>query len=250
MNFPENKIPQHIAFIMDGNGRWAKARGKPRSEGHLAGTEAVIRVVEDAFKHGVKFLTFYAFSSENWNRPQAEIDGLMKLLLTFLAEQEARFLKNKIRLLTIGDLMAFPQDVQDAVAGTIEKTKNFQEHTVIIALNYGSRAEVLRAAERYATDVRAGTLPTGTPDWSVFSKYFYTANVPDPDLVVRTSGEIRLSNFLLLQAAYAELYFTDVMWPDFTGTELENALSFFATRERRFGKTGEQIQKKPQKPAF
>ena len=245
MNSPENKltrIPQHIAFIMDGNGRWAKARGLSRSEGHLAGTQAVIEVVENAFRRGVKFITLYAFSSENWRRPQAEIDGLMRILLSFLAEQEERFLKNEIRMRTIGDLSAFPQEVRDAISAIAEKTKNFPARTVAIALNYGSRDEILRAAQLYAKDVSDGNADAETPSWETFSKYLYTAEMPDPDLVVRTSGEIRLSNFLLMQSAYAELYFTEKMWPDFDSAELDAALAFYASRERRFGKTGEQLQ--------
>lgn len=228
---------------MDGNGRWAESRGKARAEGHLAGTQAVIRTVENAFRAGIKFVTLYAFSSENWNRPPEEIQALMGLMLRFLAEQKTLFIKNEIRLRTIGDLSPFPQEIRDAVEAVKAETEQFAEHTVAVALNYGSRSEVLRAVRNYTADVQSGKLPAdGEPSWEQFSAYLWTDGIPDPDLIVRTSGEIRLSNFLLLQAAYSELYFTDVLWPDFDNGELDKALAFYASRERRFGKTSAQIQ--------
>lgn len=229
---------------MDGNGRWAESRGKARSEGHLAGTEAVIRTVENAFRTGIQCVTLYAFSSENWNRPAEEIQALMGLMLRFLAEQKNLFIENKIRLRTIGDLSPFPKAIREAVEAVKAETAAFSEHTVAVALNYGARDEVLRAARLYAADVRSGKLSGDTaPSWEQFSGYLWTDGMPDPDLIVRTSGEIRLSNFLLLQAAYAELYFTDVLWPDFGKAELDKALAFYASRERRFGKTSAQLQK-------
>ena len=228
---------------MDGNGRWAEARGLARAEGHLAGTRAVVRTVENAFRAGVEYVTLYAFSSENWRRPPEEIRALMAIMLRFLDEQEAVFLKNGIRLETLGDLSPFPQDVRDAIAAVKAKTEKFSARTVVVALNYGARAETLRAAERYAEDVRLGRVAAGMPlDWERFSGYLWTAGIPDPDLVVRTSGESRLSNFLMLQSAYAELYFTDVPWPDFGEAELRDAFAFYASRERRFGKTSSQIR--------
>lgn len=241
MKPPRNKIPRHVAFIMDGNGRWAEARGLARTEGHVAGTQAVIRTVENAFRAGVEYITLYAFSSENWNRPAEEIRALMEILIRFLAEQEAVFLKNEIRLETIGDLGAFPQNVRDAIEAEKAKTANFSARTVIVALNYGSRAEILRAAKNYAEDVRRGNAAEPL-DWEHFCRYLWTADIPDPDLIVRTSGESRLSNFLMLQGAYAELYFTDTLWPDFDSAALDAAFEFYATRERRFGKTSAQLK--------
>lgn len=228
---------------MDGNGRWAEARGKARSEGHFAGTQAVIRTVENAFRAGVKFVTLYAFSSENWNRPPEEIRALMSLMLRFLAEQKNLFIENKIRLRTIGDLSPFPQEIREAIEAVKKETAQFTEYTVSVALNYGARDEVLRAVHNYVTDIQSGKADANaTPDWKQFSAYLWTAEIPDPDLIVRTSGELRLSNFLLLQAAYAELYFTDVLWPDFDKAELDKALEFYASRERRFGRTSAQVQ--------
>lgn len=243
MKFPQERIPRHIAFIMDGNGRWAEMRGKPRSDGHFAGTQAVIRTVENTFRAGVEFITLYAFSSENWNRPQAEIDALMGLMLKFLTEHESVFVKNRIRLRTIGDLSAFPKTVQEAIERVKKQTESFGERSVVVALNYGSRTEILQAAARYAEAVKNGKFSADTPpDWENFSQFFWTADIPDPDLIIRTSGESRLSNFLLLQGAYAELYFTETLWPDFDKKDLEQALQFFASRERRFGKTSAQIR--------
>lgn len=247
MKSPHPRIPKHIAFIMDGNGRWAEMRGKARAEGHFAGTQTVIRTVENTFRAGVEYITLYAFSSENWNRPQAEIDALMGLLLKFLAEHEPVFIENQIRLRTIGDLSAFPQEVCRAIEGVKAKTEHFTSRTVVVALNYGSRAEILRAATLYATALKDGKISADTPlDWERFSQFFWTDGIPDPDLIIRTSGESRLSNFLLLQGAYAELYFTDVLWPDFDKKDLDCALEFFASRERRFGKTSAQIREPAQ----
>lgn len=243
MKSPRLRIPRHIAFIMDGNGRWAEKQGKTRPDGHLAGTQAVIRTVENTFRAGVEFITLYAFSTENWNRPKAEIDALMALMLKFLVEQESVFIDNRIRLQTIGDLDAFPPDVRKAIESVKAKTRKFTRHTVVVALNYGARSEILQAAERYAEALRGGKISTETPlNWETFSQFLWTADIPDPDLIIRTSGESRLSNFLLLQGAYAELYFTEALWPDFDEAELKKAFDFFASRERRFGKTSAQIK--------
>lgn len=228
---------------MDGNGRWAEARGKARSDGHLAGTQAVMRTVENAFRSGVKFVTLYAFSSENWSRPAEEIQALMGLMFRFLAEQKRIFIENKICLRTLGDLTPFPQEIRDAVESLKRETEKFTEFTVSVALNYGARDEVLRAVRNCISDAQSGKIKADDlHSWERFSSYLWTDGIPDPDLVIRTSGEIRLSNFLLLQAAYSELYFTDVPWPDFDDAELQKALDFYASRERRFGKTSAQIR--------
>ncbi len=237
------RIPRHVAVIMDGNGRWAEAQRKVRAEGYHAGTETVIKVVRYAFRTGVKFLTLYAFSSENWNRPKDEISALFEILLKFLDKYENEFVENKICLRTIGDLSAFPQHIQDAIGRVKERTKNFSEHVVVVALNYGSRTEILRAVQKFsATTNTTGRDATAIPSWEDFSRHLDTAGIPDPDLIVRTSGEFRLSNFLMLQGAYAELYFTDVLWPDFSEKDWDAALEFYAARERRFGKTSAQIR--------
>lgn len=238
---PAECVPAHVAFIMDGNGRWAKARGLNRFEGHLRGGQTVLDTVEAAFRLGIKTVTLYAFSTENKNRPPEEIAALMGLLRTFLEEHLDTLIRNKIRLRIIGDLSWLPAEVAADVARALAQTEHFSEHTVVIALNYSSRDEVLRAVSAYAKDVASGNVPVGKPEWDAFARYLDTAEIPDPDLIIRTSGELRLSNFLLLQAAYSELYFCDVFWPDFSAEELKKALRHYASRERRFGKTSEQV---------
>lgn len=239
---PADRVPAHVAFIMDGNGRWANARGLARAEGHLRGAQTVLDITETAFRFGIRFVTLYAFSTENKNRPPEEIAALMELLRTFLGEYQNELLKNKIRLRVIGDLSWLPETTATAVRDVIERTKNFTEHTVVVALNYSSRDEILRAADAYARARAADAVPAEKPDWETFSGFLDTAGIPDPDLIVRTSGEKRLSNFLLLQAAYSEFYFCDTLWPDFSKEDLKKALADYASRERRFGKTGAQIQ--------
>lgn len=242
------RVPGHVAFIMDGNGRWAKARGLARAEGHLRGAQTVLEIVEAAFRRGVDTITLYAFSTENRNRPPEEISALMALLCHFIDENISTLFENGIRLRVIGDIAWLPENAAAAVRSAIEKTAGNTSKTLVVALNYSSRDEILRAANAYARDVAAGRVPAAKPDWQTFSRYLDTADVPDPDLVVRTSGELRLSNFLMLQSAYSELYFTDVFWPDFSVAELEKAFADYASRERRFGKTGDQLeQKKSQK---
>lgn len=238
---PAERVPAHVAFIMDGNGRWAKARGLNRFEGHLRGGQTVLDTVEAAFRLGIKTVTLYAFSTENKNRPPEEIAALMGLLRTFIAEHLPLLVENKIRLRIIGDLSWLPSEVAADVDDALKQTENFSERTVVVALNYSSRDEILRAVAKYARDVSANRLPADKPEWETFSKYLDTADIPDPDLIVRTSGELRLSNFLLLQAAYSELYFCDTYWPDFSADELKKALRHYASRERRFGKTSEQV---------
>lgn len=237
------RLPAHIAFIMDGNGRWAKARGLNRVEGHLRGAQTVTKIVEAAFRLGIKTVTLYAFSTENRNRPSDEIAALMRLLCVFVAEQLPTILEKGIRLRVIGDTSWLPADAAEAVRGAVERSRGNTAATLVVALNYSSRDEVLRAAAAFARDVASGRVPVGaTPSWEKFASYLDTAEIPDPDLIVRTSGELRLSNFLMLQGAYSELYFCETLWPDFSEDDLKKALADYASRERRFGKTGDQLK--------
>lgn len=236
------RLPAHVAFIMDGNGRWAKARGLNRVEGHLRGAQTVTKIVEAAFRLGIKTVTLYAFSTENRNRPSDEIDALMRLLCVFVAEQLPTILEKGIRLRIIGDMSWLPAEAAEAVRGAVERSRENTAATLVVALNYSSRDEVLRAAGAFARDVAAGRVPAGTPSWEKFASYLDTAEIPDPDLIVRTSGELRLSNFLMLQGAYSELYFCETLWPDFSEEDLKKALADYASRERRFGKTGDQLK--------
>jgi undecaprenyl diphosphate synthase len=240
-------IPRHVAIIMDGNGRWAKQRGLPRIEGHRRGVEAVRTATYAARDLGVKMLTLYAFSAENWNRPKDEVGALMGLLELYLKKELETFVRDRVRLMTVGRIDGLPPGVQRHLATTVEKTRAFSEYTLVLALNYGSRSEVADAAQSYAAAVAAGHEKPDAASWEVFSKYLYTAGMPDPDLVIRTSGEMRTSNFLLLQAAYAEFYFSPILWPDFTKADLAAAISDYARRERRYGMTSEQL--KPAAPA-
>jgi len=240
------KVPQHVAIIMDGNGRWAKQRGLPRLEGHRRGVETVRTVVDAAREIGIRYITLYAFSVENWKRPTDEVSGLMGLLDYFLKRELNNLIKNRVRLLTIGRTDALPANVQRELNRVIEATKDFKEWTLVLALNYGSRTEVADAARDYAAAVQAGTEKLSDASWERFSRHLYTANIPDPDLLIRTSGEQRVSNFLLLQCAYAEMIFTPVAWPDFGQADLQAAVDEYARRERRYGLTTEQIQSGPQ----
>ena len=236
------KIPQHVAIIMDGNGRWAKQRGLPRLEGHRRGVETVRTVVDAAREIGIRYITLYAFSAENWKRPADEVSGLMGLLDYFLKRELNNLIKNRVRLLTIGRTDALPANVQRELNRVIEATKDFQEWTLVLALNYGSRAEVADAARDYAAAVQAGKENLADASWDRFSRYLYTDGIPEPDLLIRTSGEQRISNFLLLQCAYSEMVFTPVAWPDFGQTDLQAAVDEYARRERRYGLTTEQLQ--------
>lgn len=236
------RIPRHIAIIMDGNGRWAKQRGLPRIEGHRKGVETVRQVIEAARELNVRYLTLYAFSVENWKRPQDEVGGLMRLLEFFLERETATLVKNRVRLLTIGRTQDLPAPVRRQLDKAKEATEGFDSHTLVLALNYGARNEVLEATRDFAAAQQAGREPEGTPTWESFSRYLYTADIPDPDLVIRTSGETRISNFLLLQAAYAEFIFTPTLWPDFSKADLAAAVDEYAKRERRYGLTSEQIR--------
>lgn len=237
-----DKIPQHVAIIMDGNGRWAKQRGLPRLEGHRRGVETVRTVVDAARELGIRYITLYAFSVENWKRPTDEVSGLMGLLDYFLKRELDNLIKNRVRLLTIGRTEALPAGVQRELKRVIDATKDFTEWTLVLALNYGSRTEVADAAQAYAAAVRDGREKLEDASWDRFSRYLYTADIPDPDLLIRTSGEQRVSNFMLLQCAYAEMVFTPVLWPDFGKADLESALGEYGRRERRYGLTTEQIK--------
>ena len=228
------QVPRHIAMIMDGNGRWAKRRGHIRLDGHRAGAETVRRVLDYCKKYGVQYLTLYAFSTENWSRPKAEVTGLMKLLAKFLREKERDLIKDECRFRAIGRRGDLPAGLQELIAKVEESTKLFQRQ-LIVCLSYGGRAEIADAATRLAEDVRAGRLPAGNVSEKTFASYLYAPDVPDPDLILRTSGEFRLSNFLLWEAAYSELYVTPVLWPDFEEKDFVAALDAFASRSRRFG---------------
>lgn len=235
-------IPNHIAVIMDGNGRWAKAKGKNRLSGHQAGIEAVRESIRCASDLGVRYLTIYSFSSENWKRPQDEVIGLMNLFAkTMLAEVDELHEEN-VRVMTIGRMADLPKKTRDAFEKAWEKTKNNTGMTLVVAINYGGRLEILDAIESYMKDahgrVGEGKAPEALTE-EVFSKYLYTADIPDPDLLIRTSGEMRLSNFLLWQVAYSEFYCTDVLWPDFDRYELLRAILDFQGRERRYGTVAE-----------
>lgn len=236
------QAPCHVAIIMDGNGRWAKQRGLPRIEGHRRGVEAVRTATYAARDLGVKMLTLYAFSAENWNRPKEEVGALMGLLELYLKKELETFVRDRVRLRTIGRTEGLPPGVQRLLAATIESTRDFTDYTLVLALNYGSRSEILDAARAYAAAVGSGAEKPGEATWASFSRYLYTASMPDPDLVIRTSGETRVSNFLLMQAAYAEFYFTPVLWPDFTKADLAAAIADYSRRERRYGQTSEQLR--------
>lgn len=226
------RIPYHVAIIMDGNGRWARKRGLPRIVGHRAGVENIRRVIEGCAEFGVKMLTIYAFSTENWQRPEDEVSGLMQILADVIDERTEEFHRNGIRLRHLGRLEGLTPALQDKVRRAMELTANDNRFTLNIAFNYGGRSEIVDAARRLV----ASGLPAEAIDEAVFSQYLYIPDLPDPDLVIRTAGEMRLSNFLLWQAAYAEYYSAPTFWPDFDKRELSKALAEFSRRERRFGK--------------
>jgi undecaprenyl diphosphate synthase len=237
-----NHVPGHVAIIMDGNGRWAKQRGLPRLEGHRRGVETVRKINYAARDMGVKVLTLYAFSTENQLRPADEVGGLMMLLELYLKNELKTFVRDRIGLRTIGRIDGLPAGVQRHLAESVEATKAYTDFVLVLALNYSSRTEVVDAARRYAAAVAAGREKPGDESWAGFRQYLYTADLPDPDLVIRTSGEQRVSNFLLMQAAYAEFVFSPVLWPDFSKDDLAAALAEYGRRERRYGLTGEQVK--------
>ena len=238
------KIPvlDHLAIIMDGNGRWAQQRGLPRVSGHQQGVEAVVQMVDECVLHGIRFLSLFAFSSENWGRPREEVDALMSLLLQFLASQRQRMLNDGVRLRVIGDLSRLSESIQSALADAEKETSRGQKLTLILALSYGGRDEIMRAAKKVAQSALDGDLDIDELDNKTFSRFLDTGDTPEPDLLIRTSGEVRISNFLLWQAAYAEFYFTDVLWPDFDASELRKALDEYRQRKRRFGLTDDQLE--------
>ena len=233
--------PKHLAIIMDGNGRWAKKQGLLRAYGHEKGVQTVRQVVEYCVEHCIPYLTLFAFSTENWKRPALEVKALMELLVKFLKKEVDNLHKNNVRLKTIGNLDRFPPKPREALLASIDKLKNNTGLTLTLALNYGAREEILTAIKEIAAKVKEGTLIANTITETTLQKHLYTYDLPDVDLLIRTSGEERISNFLLWQIAYAELYFTEVLWPDFTKKHLEEALSNYQNRERRFGKTSEQL---------
>lgn len=235
-------IPSHIAIIMDGNGRWAKQRGKLRVFGHENGTNSVKEVVEACTEIGVKNLTLYAFSTENWKRPKLEIQTLMKLLISSLKKEMKNLHKNNIKLNTIGDIKTLPTKVLSELSDVIELTKNNTRMTLTIALSYGSRDELINTVKEISIKVKNNIISADKIDESVINEHLYTRQLPDVDLLIRTSGEQRVSNFLLWQIAYAEFYFTEVLWPDFGKEDLYKSIKNYQQRERRFGKTSEQLK--------
>lgn len=237
------RLPQHIAVIMDGNGRWAKQQGKMRVFGHQHGVQAVRNTAEACAELGVKYLTLYAFSTENWNRSSFEVDALMGLLANALKNELKTLNDNNIRLNAIGDLKRLPKSQFDALNYAIENTKNNSRMTMTLCLSYSGRWELVKAVKDIATEVKNGSLDPEQINEALISSHLATANMPDPDLLIRTSGEERISNYLLWQIAYSELYFTEKFWPDFSKEDLYEAIVDYQNRERRFGKTSEQIKK-------
>ena len=238
----KNKLPKHIAIIMDGNGRWAKERGEDRVFGHHQGVISVREIVNASAEIGIQYLTLYAFSAENWNRPKAEVDALMELLVNTIRKEIEELDKNNVRLHIIGDFESLPEICRNELKEAMDLTAKNTGLNLVLALSYSSRQEIAEAARRIAVDVAAGKLKAEEVSEHIFHQYLYTANFPDPELMIRTSGEYRISNYLLYQLAYAELYFTPVHWPDFRKDNLVEALLNYQQRERRFGKTSEQIQ--------
>ena len=233
-------VPQHIAMILDGNGRWATSKGMPRNYGHAQGSKNVEKICEVAYKMGVKYLTVYAFSTENWNRPQSEVDALMTLLRNYMKTCLKTAEKNRMKVRVIGDKTRLDDDIRTRIEELEEASKNNDGLNFQIAINYGSRDEMVRAMRKMMKDCEAGKITSDEVTEEVFESYLDTHGIPDPDLLIRTSGELRLSNYLLWQLAYTEFYFTDVPWPDFTKEELEKAIMQYNNRDRRYGKIKEE----------
>lgn len=246
MSFKEqldmNRIPQHVAVIMDGNGRWAKEKGQERLFGHAMGVESVREALTAASEIKVKYLTLYAFSTENWNRPKEEVDGLMDLLVQTISNEIESLNKNEVRLMSIGDANALPDRCRAELKSAIEKTKENKGTTLILALNYSSKSEIKSAIKQIAQRYKDGEISLDEITDDLVSRHLYTAGIPDPELMIRTSGEIRISNFLLWQLAYSELHFTTKFWPDFKKEDFYQAIYEYQHRERRFGKVSEQLQ--------
>ena len=238
----QDRTPRHIAIIMDGNGRWAKKQGLARMFGHKQGVETVHRITEAAAELGIQYLTLYAFSTENWNRPKEEVDALMALLVDTIVKETPTLMKNNIVLQTIGDLSRLPEATRSKFLECIEQTSHNTGLTLVIALSYSARWELIQAAKNIASAVQQGQLRLEEINEEVLSNHLTTADIPDPDLLIRTSGELRISNFLLWQLAYSEMYFTSCLWPEFTNEEFYRAIVDYQNRERRFGKTSEQVK--------
>ena len=228
-------VPQHVAIILDGNGRWAKSKGMPRNYGHVQGSKNVERICEDAYKMGIKYLTVYAFSTENWSRPKGEVDALMTLLRNYMKTCLNTAKKNRMKVRVIGDKTGLDPDIQTRIRELEEASKDNDGLNFTIAINYGSRDEIARAVRHISEDVAAGKLDPTSVTEETISNYLDTAGIPDPDLIIRTSGELRLSNFLMWQLAYTEFYFTNTPWPDFTKEELAEAIEKYNSRDRRYG---------------
>lgn len=239
----KEKMPKHIAIIMDGNGRWAAQFGNERTFGHEHGVEAVRSVVKGAGEIGIDFLTLYAFSTENWGRPKEEVDALMGLLVHAISEETDELKKNNVRLKVIGDVKSLPLNVQEKLSWSIDKLQSCTGLTLVLALSYSSKWEIVEAVKRIAEEVKLGKIEPSQIDCDLMDCYLNTAEMPDPELLIRTSGECRISNFLLWQIAYTELYFTPKLWPDFRKEDLYEAIHDFQNRERRFGKTSQQSVK-------
>ncbi|MDO4159948.1 MAG: isoprenyl transferase [Prevotellaceae bacterium] len=239
-NIDMERIPQHIAIIMDGNGRWATEQGKPRSYGHQAGVDTVRRITSECTRLGVKFLTLYTFSTENWNRPADEIAALMGLVLTSLEDEI--FMKNNVRFRVVGEIERLPIEVQDKLKATMEHTKNNSTMTMVVALSYSSKWEITRAVKEIADDVKSGKIDVDDITEDMVNQHMQTNFMPDPELLIRTGGEVRISNYLLWQIAYSELYFCDTYWPAFDEEDLYKAIESYQNRQRRFGKTEAQVE--------
>lgn len=237
------RLPRHVAIIMDGNGRWATQRGLTRVAGHRRGKQSVQEIVETARRLGIEYLSLYAFSTENWQRPRDEVAALMRFLRHYLAAELKKMMRNGIRLLAIGNLRKLPREVQIALRQTIDDTRHNTGMTVILAVSYGAREEITDAVRAIARKVRRGDIDPEDVDQEFVASHLSTAGVPDPDLLIRTSGEMRVSNFLLWQIAYTEIFVTDTLWPDFREREFLDAIAHFQRRERRFGRTGEQAER-------
>ncbi|MEP7231521.1 MAG: isoprenyl transferase [Ginsengibacter sp.] len=240
-NINLDKLPRHIAIIMDGNGRWAKEKGEDRLFGHFSGVESVRNIVEGCAELGVKYLTLYAFSTENWDRPKDEVTGLMELLVQTIRNETDTLNKNNIRLFVIGNTELLPDSANNELNEACEETKSNTGMNLVMALSYSSRWEIVNAVKQIAVEIKSGILNPEDISNEIFEKHLCTAAFPDPELMIRTSGEYRISNFLLYQLAYSELYFTDTLWPDFRKENLYEAIIDYQNRERRFGKTSEQL---------
>lgn len=239
----QGKMPRHIAIIMDGNGRWAQQRGLDRSEGHAEGVKTVRRITEAASRAGIEYLTLYTFSTENWNRPKEEVDALMHLIVIAIERETPDLIKNNVRLTMIGDMNRMPKEARERLERCMEETSHCTGLTLVLALSYSSRWEIVETCRRIASEVFAGKLLPDEIDAKMFGDSLSTAGIPDPDLLIRTGGDMRVSNFLLWQIAYAEMYFTPTYWPDFSEADFIDAIDSYTGRQRRFGLTGEQINR-------